>query len=78
MSGPFSLGPSSTCSSWLNLVKSFFTKLPKTLLRGMRVESKEELKQRIEQYIDRFNQDPVAFKWSYEMGECSVAWPLSC
>ena len=38
--------------SWLNLVESFFAKLTKTLLRGMRVESKAELKRRIEQYID--------------------------
>ncbi len=59
--------------SWLNVVESFFAKLTNTLLRGMRVESKEELQQRIERYIDRLNQDPVVFKWTYKMDEISVA-----
>ena len=59
--------------SWLNLVESFFAKLTNTLLRGMRVESKEELKQRIELYIDRLNDDPVVYKWTYTMDEISVA-----
>ena len=59
--------------SWLNLVESFFAKLTNTLLRGMRVESKEELKQRIELYIDRLNDDPVVYKWTYKMDEISVA-----
>ena len=58
--------------SWLNVVESFFAKLTNTLLRGMRVESKAELQQRIEAYIDRLNQDPVVFKWTYKMDEISV------
>ena len=48
--------------SWLNLVESFFAKLTHTLLGGMRVDSRQELQQRIESYIDRLNQDPVVFK----------------
>ena len=58
--------------SWLNMVESFFAKLTNTLLRGMRVESKAELRQRIERYIDRLNEDPVVFKWTYKMDEISV------
>jgi transposase len=58
--------------SWLNVVESFFAKLTNTLLRGMRVESKAELRQRIERYIDRLNEDPVVFKWTYKMDEISV------
>ena len=58
--------------SWLNVVESFFAKLANTLLRGMRVESKAELRQRIERYIDRLNEDPVVFKWTYKMDEISV------
>ena len=58
--------------SWLNVVESFFAKLANTLLRGMRVESKAELRQRIERYIDRLNEDPVVFKWTYKMDETSV------
>jgi len=34
-------------SSWLNLVESFFSKLTKMSLRGLRVDSKEELKEHI-------------------------------
>lgn len=58
--------------SWLNLVESFFAKLTNSLLRGMRVETREELKTRIEQYIDRLNEDPVIYKWTYKMDEISV------
>ena len=59
--------------SWLNVVESFFAKLTNTLLRGMRVESKQELRQRIERYIDRLNEDPVVYRWTYKMDEISVA-----
>lgn len=59
--------------SWLNLVESFFPKLTNSLLRSMRVETEEELKQRIEHYIDRLNEDPVVYKWTYKMDEIAVA-----
>lgn len=53
--------------SWLNLIESFFGKLARTLLRGMRVDSKLELKQRIEQYLAELNHAPVVFRWKYKM-----------
>ncbi len=59
--------------SWLNLVESFFSKLTRTLLREIRVETKEELQLRIEAYIDRVNKDPVAYRWTSKMDEISVA-----
>ena len=59
--------------SWVNLVESFFAKLTNTLLRGMRVESKEELRQRIELYIDHLNEDPVVYQWTHKMDAISVA-----
>ena len=59
--------------SWLNLIESFFAKLTNSLVRGMRVETKEELKQRIERYIDRLNDDPIVYKWTYKMDEIAVA-----
>lgn len=59
--------------SWLNLVESFFAKLAKTLLRGIRAASKSELKQRIERHLDEVNQDPVVFKWKYRLDSLSVA-----
>src|SRR5450756_2388848 len=51
--------------SWLNLIEMFFSKLTRAFLRGLRVSSKEELKERLLQYIDELNQDPVIFRWRY-------------
>jgi transposase len=53
--------------SWLNLIESFFGKLARTLLRGIRVSSKAELKARIELYLQEVNEEPVVFKWKYKM-----------
>lgn len=58
--------------SWLNLVEMFFSKMTRTFLRSLRVESKEELKRRIEKYLDEVNADPVVFKWRYKMDEVIV------
>jgi transposase len=53
--------------SWLNLVESFFGKLAKTLLRGIRVNSKAELRARIELYLQEVKEEPVVFKWKYKL-----------
>ena len=53
--------------SRLNLVESFFGKLAKTLLRGIRVNSKAELRARIELYLQEVNEEPVVFKWKYKL-----------
>ena len=37
------------------------------MLRGIRVKSKEELVQRIYQYIDEVNSDPVVYRWTYKL-----------
>jgi len=50
----------------------FFSKMTRTFLRSLRVESKEELKRRIEKYLDEVNADPVVFKWRYKMEEVIV------
>jgi transposase len=55
--------------SWLNMIESFFGKMTRTMLRGIRVNSKEELKQRIELYLAEINQSPVVFRWKYKMEE---------
>ena len=51
----------------------FFAKLTNSSSRGMRVESKQELQERIERYSDRLNKDPVIYKWTFKMDEISVA-----
>jgi transposase len=58
--------------SWLNLVEMFFSKMTRAFLRSLRVESKEELKLRIEKYLDEVNADPIVFKWKYKMDEVIV------
>ncbi|MDY7033476.1 MAG: IS630 family transposase [Thermodesulfobacteriota bacterium] len=62
-----------THGSWLNLIEMFFSKMAKTMLRGIRVSSKQELKDCIMQFIDEINADPVIFKWSYKLDSISVA-----
>ena len=47
-----------THGSWLNLIESFFGKMAKTLLRGIRVASAEEVKARIELYSRRSTRLP--------------------
>jgi len=58
-----------THASWLNIVETFFGKLARTMLRGIRVKNKAELKKRIMQHIDYLNESPVVFRWKYKMDE---------
>ena len=60
-----------THSSWLNLIESFFSKMTKQMLRGIRVDSKQELIDRIYQYFDEVNEEPVIYHWKYKMDEIS-------
>src|SRR5271166_54304 len=53
--------------SWLNLVEGFFSKLARSVLRHIRVASKQELKDRIMAAIDDFNRYPVVHTWSYKL-----------
>jgi transposase len=54
-------------ASWLNIIESLFSKMTRSMLRGIRVSSKDELKDRISQYIDGMNETPTIFKWKYKM-----------
>ena len=58
--------------SWLNMIESFFSKLTKQMLRGIRVNSKEELRDRIYQYFDEINQEPVVYHWTYKTSSLSL------
>jgi len=61
-----------THGSWLNLIESFFGKMAKTFLRGIRVNSKLELTRRIERYLAEINQTPVVFRWKYALDSIVV------
>ena len=56
-------------ASWLNIIESFFSKMTRSVLRGIRVDSIKELEERITQYIDQINEKPVIFTWKYKMEE---------
>lgn len=56
-------------ASWLNIIESFFSKMARSLLRGIRVESIKELEERISQYMDKVNEKPVIFTWKYKIEE---------
>ena len=56
-------------ASWLNLVESFFSKMTRQMLKGIRVKSKEELIQRIYSYFDEINAEPVVFRWTWHLDD---------
>jgi transposase len=56
-----------THGSWLNLIEGFFSKLARSVLRHIRVGSKQELKDRIMAAMDFFNQEPVIHTWTYKL-----------
>jgi len=53
--------------SWLNLVEGFFSKLARSVLRHIRVTSKQELKERLLAAIDQINRNPVVHTWTYKI-----------
>ena len=59
--------------SWLNLIEVFFSKIARSFLRHIRVQSKEELVKRIYRGIEQINQEPVIFRWRYKMNEIKLA-----
>lgn len=59
--------------SWLNMVEGFFSKMTKQMLRGIRVNSKEELAERIYLYFDEVNAEPVVFHWKYKLDDIDVS-----
>src|ERR1700682_5823429 len=55
--------------SWLNLIEGFFSKFARSVLRHIRVASKQELKERIMGGIEEVNRYPVIHTWSYKLAE---------
>ena len=51
--------------SWLNLIEGLFSKMARSMLRRIRVASKDELKRRILAYLNDLNRDPVVHSWTY-------------
>ena len=55
--------------SWLNMIEVFFSKIARSFLRNIRVESKQELIDRIYKGIE---EKPVIFRWRYKMEEVMI------
>ena len=69
--GRFEFTFTPTHGSWLNLVEGFFSKLARSVLRHIRVASKQELKDRIMAAMDEFNRHPVVHTWSYKLNKAA-------
>ena len=54
-----------------NLVEGFFSKLARSILRHIRVSSKQELKERLMAAVDYFNDDPVVHTWTYNLDKAA-------
>ena len=58
--------------SWLNMIEMFFSKIARSFLRNIRVETKQELIDRIYKGIKEINEEPVIFRWKYKMDEIKL------
>jgi transposase len=58
--------------SWLNLLENLFSKMTRSMLREIRVGSKQELIDRIHLYFEEVNAAPVVFRWKYKMDEIFI------
>lgn len=65
-------------ASWLNLVESFFSKMTKQMLKGIRVKSKEELYNRIYKYFDEINETPVVYHWTWNLDDIDPTEEVAC
>ena len=52
-----------------NLIEAFFSKMARVSLRGLKVNSKDELRNHIERWLAECNADPVPFRWKGKMEE---------
>ena len=59
--------------SWPDTVEGFLSKMTRQTLGGIRVESKEELKERIYRYFEEVNREPVVYRWKYRLDEVDVS-----
>lgn len=50
--------------SWLNLVEGLFSKMARSFLKHIRVDSLDELRERILKGIEEINKEPVVHRWT--------------
>ena len=59
--------------SWLNVIESFFSKVQRCLLRGLRVKERDELFKRIDLYMEEVKEAPVVYCWTWGLED--VTYP---
>ena len=67
--GRFEMVFTPTHGSWPDVIEGFFGKMSRQMLRGIRVESLDELRERIEPYLKEVNARPVPHRWTWGIGE---------
>lgn len=55
------------------MTECFFSEMTKRMIRGIRVNFKEELAEWIYLYFDEVNEGPVVFHWKYNLYEIDVS-----
>ena len=61
-----------TQGSWLNIIEGFFDKMSKLVPKGIWVNYKKELSDRIYKYFDEFNRESIIYHWTYKLDEICV------
>ena len=69
--GRFTFTFTPTHGSWLNLIEGFFSKLARSVLRHIRVSSKQELERRLMACIADINRQPVVHTWHYKIDDAA-------
>ena len=54
------------------MVEILFSKMARSFLRGIHVQSKEELVQQMYRYIEEINNSPVIFRWKYKLDQVLI------
>ena len=69
--GRFTFTFTPTHGSWLNIIEGFFSKLARSVLRHIRVSSKDELTQRLMAFVNDINREPVVHTWRYKIDDAA-------
>jgi transposase len=69
--GRFTFTFTPTHGSWLNLIEGFYSKMARSVLRHIRVASKQELKERVLAFIQDVNREPIPHTWSYNINKAA-------
>ena len=70
------LGAQMMCARATDMIGEFVTAITngltvKQMLKGIRVNTKQELEDRIYKYFDEVNADPIVYHWTYKLDEIS-------